>query len=141
MTKRNKRKMEKFIIMQRLKSFMRQTFDKLYYIVDKDLFSDHRHKAVADYVNRNCNKYWLNTEKYMFYCCQGIYTLLKDEMTQEQTEIDLLFDCEFCMRANKYKCYTKKRFEKYIKGMYISQLQAERAEEVINYVYCWEENK
>jgi hypothetical protein len=141
MTKRNKRKMEKFIIMQRLKSFMRQTFDKLYYIVDKDLFSDHRHKAVADYVNRNCNKYWLNTEKYMFYCCQGIYTLLKDEMTQEQTEIDLLFDCEFCMHANKYKCYTKKRFEKYIKGMYISQLQAERAEEVINYVYCWEENK
>lgn len=141
MTKRNKRKMEKFIIMQRLKSFMRQTFDKLYYIVDKDLFSDHRHKAVADYVNRNCNKYWLNTEKYMFYCCQGIYTLLKDEMTQEQTEIDLLFDCEFCMHANKYKCCTKKRFEKYIKGMYISQLQAERAEEVINYVYCWEENK
>lgn len=141
MTKRNKRKMEKFIIMQRLKSFMRQTFDKLYYIVDKDLFSDHRHKAVADYVNRNCNKYWLNTEKYMFYCCQGIYTLLKDKMTQEQTEIDLLFDCGFCMHANKYKCYTKKRFEKYIKGMYISQLQVERAKEVINYVYCWEENK
>ena len=141
MTKRNKRKMEKFIIMQRLKSFMRQTFDKLYYIVDKDLFSDHRHKAVADYVNRNCNKYWLNTEKYMFYGCQGIDTLLKDETTQEQIEMDLLFDCGFCMHANKYKCYTKKRFEKYIKGMYISQLQAERAEEVINYVYCWEENK
>ncbi len=141
MTKRNKRKMETFIIMQRLKSFMRQTFDKLYYIVDKDLFSDHRHKAVADYVNRNCNKYWLNTEKYMFYGCQGIDTLLKDETTQEQIEMDLLFDCGFCMHANKYKCYTKKRFEKYIKGMYISQLQAERAEEVINYVYCWEENK
>lgn len=141
MTKRHDAKTEKFIIMQRLKSFMRQTFDKLYYIVDKDLFSDHRHKAVADYVNRNCNKYWLNTEKYMFYCCQGIYTLLKDETTQEQIEMDLLFDCGFCMHANKYKCYTKKRFEKYIKGMYISQLQAERAEEVINYVYCWEENK
>lgn len=141
MTKRNKRKMEKFIIMQRLKSFMRQTFDKLYYIVDKDLFSDHRHKAVADYVNRNCNKYWLNTEKYMFYCCQGIYTLLKDETTQEQTEIDLLFDCNFCMHVNKHKCYTKKRFEKYIKDMYMPALTAKRAEEVINYVYCWEENK
>lgn len=35
MTERSKHKMEKFITMQRLKSFMRQTFDKLYYIVDK----------------------------------------------------------------------------------------------------------
>jgi hypothetical protein len=141
MTKRHDAKTEKFIIMQRLKSFTRQTFDKLYYIVDKDLFSDHRHKAVADYVNRNCNKYWLNTEKYMFYCCQGIYTLLKDETTQEQIEMDLLFDCNFCMHVNKHKCYTKKRFEKYIKDMYMPALTAKRAEQVINYMYCWEENK
>lgn len=141
MTKRHDAKTERFIIMQRLKSFMRQTFDKLYYIVDKDLFSDHRHKAVADYVNRNCNKYWLNTEKYMFYCCQGIYTLLKDETTQEQIEMDLLFDCNFCMHVNKHKCYTKKRFEKYIKDMYMPALTAKRAEQVINYMYCWEENK
>lgn len=141
MTKRHDAKTEKFIIMQRLKSFTRQTFDKLYYIVDKNLFSDHRHKAVADYVNRNCNKYWLNIEKYMFYCCQGIYTLLKDEIIQEQIEMDLLFDCNFCMHVNKHKCYTKKRFEKYIKDMYMPALTAKRAEQVINYMYCWEENK
>lgn len=141
MTKRHDAKTEKFIIMQRLKSFTRQTFDKLYYIVDKNLFSDHRHKAVADYVNRNCNKYWLNTEKYMFYCCQGIYTLLKDEIIQEQIEMDLLFDCNFCMHVNKHECYTKKRFEKYIKDMYMPVLTAKRAEQVINYMYCWEENK
>lgn len=141
MTKRHDAKTEKFIIMQRLKSFTHQTFDKLYYIVDKNLFSDHRHKAVADYVNRNCNKYWLNTEKYMFYCCQGIYTLLKDEIIQKQIEMDLLFDCNFCMHVNKHKCYTKKRFEKYIKDMYMPALTAKRAEQAINYMYCWEENK
>ena len=48
MTKRHDAKTEKFIIMQRLKSFMRQTFDKLYFKINNDLFVDCRRKIVYE---------------------------------------------------------------------------------------------
>lgn len=141
MTKRHDAKTEKFIIMQRLKSFTRQTFDKLYFKINNDLFVDCRRKIIYEYVNRNTEKYFLKTKKYMYICCQGIYTLLENEQISSHIPIDLLFDCNFCMHVNKHKCYTKKRFEKYIKDMYMPALTAKRAEQVINYIYCWEENK
>ena len=90
MTKRHDAKTEKFIIMQRLKSFTRQTFDKLYFKINNDLFVDCRRKIVYEYVNRNTEKYFLKTKKYMYICCQGIYTLLENEQISSHIPVDLL---------------------------------------------------